>query len=627
VDAGFWATQLLTGLATAATLFLVAVGLSLVFGVTRIVNFAHGSLYMIGAYVALALGARFVHGTAAMYWLCVLGAALVVALIGALLEIVLLRRIYRSPELLQLLLTFAVALVADDLLLMIFGPEDQLAPRVRGLRGGVAILGERFPIYDFYIIALAPIVFAALWLLLHRTRWGTLVRAATHDREMVAALGVNQAWLFTGAFALGAFLAGLGGAVQLQRQAINLGMGINIIAEAFVVVVIGGMGSITGALLAAVFIGVLQAVAVALFPQLTLVLTFLAMAVVLTFRPWGLLGKPDRHGRPPELAVEMPAAPLPRPLALGALGLLAVLAAAPAALGPYGLGVLIDMLLATIFAASLWLVLGPGGLVSFGHACYLGVGAYGAALAIRYAGVPLPLAVTIGVAASAAVSVVFGWLCVRVSGVYFAMLTLALAQIVWSVVFQWYGLTGGDNGIVGLRPEGAAASRTALYFIVLAVAASAIAILERLRHTSFVHALKTARDSPLRAAAIGLPAARLRWLAFAIAGTLAGLSGALFALHKGSVFPSVLAITRSIDVLVMVLLGGMQSLAGAVVGAIAFVGLQTEILRYTDYWRLVLGLLIVVLVLAFPTGIVGAVSGVLRGRARTPRANALRSGA
>ncbi len=618
MDAGFWATQVLTGLATAATLFVVAVGLSLVFGVTRIVNFAHGSLYMIGAYVAYALAERFVQGSAAMYWLCVLGAALAVALIGAGLEVSLLRRVYRAPELLQLLLTFAVALIADDLLLMIFGPEDLLASRVRGLRGGVEVFGERFPLYDLYIIALAPLIFGALWLLLHRTRWGTLVRAATHDREMVAALGVNQAWLFTGAFALGAFLAGLGGAMQLQREAINLGMGISIIAEAFVVVVIGGMGSIAGAALAAVLIGVLQAVGIALFPQLTLVLTFLAMAVVLTFRPWGLLGKPELHARPPELAVELPLRALPRPLALGALVLLVLLAAAPAVMGPYGLGVLIDMLIAALFAASLWLIMGPGGLVSFGHACYLGAGAYGVALAVRYGAAPLPLAVATGIGAAALVSIVFGWLCVRVSGVYFAMLTLALAQILWSVVFQWYDVTGGDNGIIGLWPEASGASRTGFYFVVLAVTAGALWLVERLQHSPFVHALKTARDAPLRASAIGLSASRLRWLAFALAGTLAGLAGTLFALHKGSVFPSALAITRSIDALVMVLLGGLHSLAGAVVGAFAFVGLQTEILRHTDYWRLALGVLIVVLVLAFPKGIVGSLSDRLRHRPAGP---------
>src|SRR5690349_23192097 len=134
---------------------------------------------MAGAYIAYALAERWVHGSAPAYWLCVLGAALAVALIGAVIEVVLLRPVYRAPELLQLLLTFAVALVADDALLMIFGPQDLLAPRIRGLRGGMELFGERIPLYDLYLIALAPVVFGALWLVLHRTRWGTLVRAAT----------------------------------------------------------------------------------------------------------------------------------------------------------------------------------------------------------------------------------------------------------------------------------------------------------------------------------------------------------------------------------------------------------------------------------------------------------------
>jgi len=150
---------------------------------------------------------------------------------------------------------------------------------------------------------------------------------------------------------------------------------------------------------------------------------------------------------------------------------------------------------------------------------------------------------------------------------------------------------------------------------VLGLAAGTLWLLERLGHSPFVQALRTARDSPVRAAAIGLSAARLRWAAFTLSGAIAGLAGALLALHKGSVFPSVLHITRSIDALVMVLLGGAQSLAGAAVGAFAFVGLQTEILRHTDYWRMTLGVLIVVLVLAFPKGIVGSLGQRLRGHA------------
>jgi branched-chain amino acid transport system permease protein len=213
----FFVVQFLTGLASAASLFLVASGLSIIFGVTRIVNFAHGAFYMLGAYVAYTLTERF-EGFFG-FWGGILLAALVVAAIGALLEIVLLRRIYRAPELFQLLATFGVTLMVQDLVVMIWGPEDLVGPRAPGLRGAVDILGLAVPTYDLFLIVLGPLVLGALWILFHRTRWGVLVRAATQDRDMVAALGVNQTWLFTSVFALGIFLAGLGGALQIPRNA------------------------------------------------------------------------------------------------------------------------------------------------------------------------------------------------------------------------------------------------------------------------------------------------------------------------------------------------------------------------------------------------------------------------
>ena len=213
--------QFLNGLAEASSLFLVAAGLSLIFGVTRIVNFAHGSLYMLGIYIAYSL-VQYVGNSAVGFWTALIGAALLVGALGALLEIVLLRRIYRAPELFQLLATFALVLVINDAALAVWGPEDLLGPLAPGLNGAVMIAGRFFPVYDLALIFIGPLVLGLLWLLLTRTRWGVLVRAATHDREMLGALGVNQAWLFTGVFALGAFLAGLGGAVQIPRQPANL---------------------------------------------------------------------------------------------------------------------------------------------------------------------------------------------------------------------------------------------------------------------------------------------------------------------------------------------------------------------------------------------------------------------
>ncbi len=245
--------QLLSGLANAMFLFLVASGLSLIFGVTRIVNFAHGSLYMLGAYIAYTAIGRF--GTSIPgYWLAVLAAALAVGAIGALIEILLLRRIYRAPELFQLLATFALVLVLNDATLWIWGSEDLLGPRAPGLRGSIEVLGRRLPTYDVFLIIIGPLVLLVLHFALARTRFGRLVRAATQDREMVSALGVNQALLFTSVFAVGSMLAGLGGALQVAREPANLATDLVAIGDAFVVVVVGGMGSITGAYLAAVII-------------------------------------------------------------------------------------------------------------------------------------------------------------------------------------------------------------------------------------------------------------------------------------------------------------------------------------------------------------------------------------
>ncbi|MBP6754148.1 MAG: ABC transporter permease, partial [Alicycliphilus sp.] len=391
--------QLLNGLAGASTLFLVAAGLSLIFGVTRIVNFAHGSFYMLGLYVAYSSVALL--GDAIGFWPALLLAPLVLGLLGALVELLLLRRVYGAPELLQLLATFALVLVIKDAALWLWGPQELFGPRAPGLEGAVDILGRRFPAYDLLLIAVGPLVLLLLTLLLTRTRWGTLVRAATQDREMVGALGVNQAWLFTGVFALGAALAGLGGALQLPREPASLELDMLTIGAAFVVVVVGGMGSLPGAFVAAlliaelkavcIWLGVVQIAGVAIaFPKLTLVVEFLVMAAVLIWRPWGLMGRPQAAVR----GVGAPEAPLAGAGPLAGTGwavLLLALALLPLALGQgsYASVLLADIFIAALFAASLHAIVGPGGLHSFGHAAYFGLGAYGAALLTRAAGLPM----------------------------------------------------------------------------------------------------------------------------------------------------------------------------------------------------------------------------------------------
>jgi len=607
--------QLLNGLAGASSLFLVGAGLSLIFGVTRIVNFAHGSFYMLGIYIAYTAVDRL--GGGAWFWPALLLSALAVGLLGGLVEVLLLRRIYRAPELFQLLATFALVLVIKDAALWLWGPEDLLGPRAPGLRGAVEIFGRQFPSYDLFLIVIGPVVLGLLWLLLTRTRFGTLVRAATQDREMVGALGVNQAWLFTAVFALGSMLAGLGGALQLPREPANLGLDLMTIGDAFVVVVVGGMGSIPGAYVAALLIAEIKALCVGLgtlhlfgldlaFSKLTLVAEFLVMAVVLVLRPWGLLGRPQAASRNSAPAEE-PLRPATAALKwLGAI-LLAGLLAMPllAAQSPYLTVLAIDLLTAALFAASLHFIMGPAGMHSFGHAAYFGLGAYAAALLLRSAGLPMELALLLAPLAGGLGALVFGWFCVRLSGVYLAMLTLAFAQIVWSICYQWDDFTGGSNGLTGVWPAAWLADSRSYYYLVLVLVAAAVLLLRRMLYSPFGYAMRAGRDSPTRADAIGIDVKRMQWAAFVVAGLFAGLAGALYAFSKGSISPDGLGVGRSVDGLVMVLLGGVQTVSGPLAGAVTLTWLQDTVARNTDYWRAVLGAIVLVLVLVFPQGIVG----------------------
>ncbi len=598
--------QFLTGLSQASTLFLIASGLSIIFGVTRIVNFAHGSFYMLGAYTAYSLSTMLMShwGNALGFWSGIVLAALVVGVVGVLMEVLLLRRIYHAPELLQLLATFGVVLVVQDLALWVWGREDLLAPRAPGLKGAILIGDDRFPQYHLFLIAIGPLVLGLLWLAFHKTRWGVLVRAATEDREMAGALGVNQRSLFTGVLFLGSMLAGLGGALQIPKEAVNLQMDIGIIAEAFVVVVIGGMGSVLGAFLAALLVGEINAFGVLIFPQMTLVLTFLVMAVVLVVRPYGLLGKSPTQRRGSELAAEPPLKPADSLTRFVGLIFFVVMMLLPLAADEYARVLATELLVFALFAASLHFMMHIGGQVSFGHAAFFGIGAYAASLLVKQFAMGTLAAVLVAPIAAATVAAVVGFFCVRLTGVYLAMLTLAFAQIVWSVAFQsaW---TGGDNGILGIWPAGIWQEPSIYYYLTAGLSIASLLAIRHIAFTPFGYALRAGRDSPLRAEATGIDVRRQQWAAFVIAGTFAGLAGALHAFHKGSVFPNLMGIAQSVDGLVMVLLGGLQTLSGPIVGAGLYHLLQTEIMRWTEFWRLILGAIIIGLVVLFPKGITG----------------------
>ena len=290
-DFSFLFAQSLSGLTAAMFLFLIASGLSLIFGVLRVLNFAHGSFYMVGAYLAYQV-VQWVGTGPGRFWWAALGAAVGIAILGGLVERLLLRHLYGKEELYQLLFTYALVLVLSDVAKVIWGTQQLSVSRPPGLAGAFRLFGATIPYYNLFILLLGPAIALVFWLILTRTRAGRLIRAAALDREMLGALGVDVTRLYTAVFVIGSFLAGLGGALVTPVKTIVPGMDVEIIVEAFIVVVIGGLGSFWGTFLGALIYGQVLSFGILIFPRFSIFSVFALMAVVLILRPWGLLGRP-----------------------------------------------------------------------------------------------------------------------------------------------------------------------------------------------------------------------------------------------------------------------------------------------------------------------------------------------
>jgi branched-subunit amino acid ABC-type transport system permease component len=292
-SAATYGIQILSGLGTAAGLFLVASGLTLIFGALRVINFAHGSLYMVGAYLAITFSSIIGFGNYT-FFATVLVASLCVALIGLVGEVLFLRRIYPRSVLSQLIVTFAFVLIIGGAMRVFYGTEAKLTGTPPFLTGGVHLFGDSsvpdFSVYQIFLICLAGVVAIALWAILYKTNIGRNVRAAVSDPELLAYSGVNVRILFTGVFTLGCFFAGLSGATYGQQGGVDLTIDVQVILLAFVVIVIGGLGSLRGALVASILVGVAQSLGILWIPQSSLVIVFAVLVVVLAVRPQGLFG-------------------------------------------------------------------------------------------------------------------------------------------------------------------------------------------------------------------------------------------------------------------------------------------------------------------------------------------------
>jgi branched-subunit amino acid ABC-type transport system permease component len=290
-DPAFLFAQSLSGLTAAMFLFLIASGLSLIFGVLRVLNFAHGSFYMLGAYAAFQI-VQWLADTPGRFWLAALGSALAIALLGGLIERLLFRHLYGKEELYQLLFTYALVLILSDAAKWVWGTQQKSVRRPPGLEGSFSFLGTTIPYYNLFVLLLGPAIALVFWFVLHRTRAGRFIRAAALDRETLGSLGVNVNRLYTGVFMVGSFLGGLGGALVTPVKTIVPGMDTEMIVEAFIVVVIGGLGSFWGTFLGALIYGQVLSFGILLIPRFSIFSVFALMAAVLIIRPWGLLGRP-----------------------------------------------------------------------------------------------------------------------------------------------------------------------------------------------------------------------------------------------------------------------------------------------------------------------------------------------
>ncbi len=292
IDPTLFLGQFRSGLTTAMFLFLIASGLSLIFGVLKIINFAHGSLYMIGAYIAWCLVHYLVGNSVLGFATAVLLSASAVGLVGFVVERFMLSHMYKVEELYQLLFTYALVLIFGDACKFLWGTQPVSVQRPDALAGYFELAGVRMPYYDLLIVVIGFAIATGFWMFLNRTSWGRIIRAAALDREMLGALGTNVSMLYTGMFVLASFLAGLSGALVTPIKGVVPGMDIEIIIEAFIVVVIGGLGSLWGTLLGSIIYGMVLSFGILLFPRFSIFAAFIMMAVVLIVRPWGLLGRP-----------------------------------------------------------------------------------------------------------------------------------------------------------------------------------------------------------------------------------------------------------------------------------------------------------------------------------------------
>ena len=616
-------SAVLNGVTLAGLYFLVASGFTLVFGLMRNVNLAHGSLFLLGAYIGFDAAQW-----SGNWFLGVAAGALVIAGVGALLQVFVFQRL-TGDDLRQTLVTIGISIVAADLMLAIWGGKTYqfsipsfldgaiATPIVTAVKSNGQIVTLRYPLYRLIVLATSLVIGVGLWLALHKTRFGTMIRAGVDDRGMLSATGVNVRLLFVGVFAIGGLLAGLSGVIGGSALSVAPGEDVRYLMASLVVVIVGGMGSITGAAIGALLIGLAEQLGLVYFPTYGVVLTFVIMVVTLALRPQGIMGNArTRLADPPQPPAAADIVPVEFTPATAALAVALVLFPLVAShFVVFQLGA--QTLILGMIALSLTVLGGYGGMVSMAQLTVAGVAGYCVAiLGPNSTGVlgfnwPWEVYAPVAILTAAIASALIGAIAVRTAGIYTIMITLAVGTAFFYLAQQNYSLFNGHSGFRGVAPPDAFGvswrSAVPFYYLCLAVAASAYSVVVYAARSTFGLALAASRDNPRRARAVGYDVTALRIAAFFFAGLIAGAAGVLYVWFNGRISPGTVSVSEAVGILVIAVIGGMRHPIGPFLGAALYVLLKTFAVDLVgaDRFNTLIGAIFLIIVFVSPDGILG----------------------
>ena len=617
---GNFLSVLVLGISYGLVMFLLATGMSLTMGLLRVVNMSHGAIYMFAGFCGV-----WTYQITGNWILSVLGGTLVGGLLGFLIEVIFLRRLYKTPTN-QVLLTIGLIYIIQNVTQWIWGGLPANAPIPSFMIGGFAVGNVTIPYFRIFIIGFGIVLAVAIWFVQEKTRMGSMVRAGMDNGVISGTMGVNTRLVFTMTFVLGSLVAGMSSMVGGSLTGLGMTTCWTVLLNAIIVVVIGGAGSVPGALIGGLIIGPVNAFGAVYIPALSSFLIYLVLIIILLIRPQGIMGRKVDIDRASDTysakssAVGYKAFRVPAdaskikkgaykagPFSLAAIVLLVF----PLLGGAYSISIMTEVLIYALFAVSLDIIMGYTGNRSFGHAAFFGTGAYCVALlAYHYEIKNFWLVLIITIVVTGVLSAIIGYLTLRLSGTNFLLVTMAFGQLLNAIAIKWVGFTNGSDGMSAPRPDMGVLkgligkwNGVKIYYFTLIIFVICFLLIHRFMRASFGSSLLGIRDNEGRMRALGFNTRSLRFLGFLISGMFAGIAGLLFSYAKPTVDPAILGLESSALPMLMVIMGGSGTLWGPALGALVIILVKNYSgILFAERWPLVLGMIYVICVMFFSGG-------------------------